>query len=112
MSIKDLLKMSLGSLWRRKLRTILTMLGVVVGTASIVVMISLGLGLQKTSMEQIELSFTMVTISLASAGSTFFIACGRTTRRMLLPAFRPRERAASVCPISTASMPPRKISAT
>ena len=51
MSVKDLLKMSLSSLWRRKLRTILTVLGVVIGTASIVVMISLGLGLNKASME-------------------------------------------------------------
>ena len=50
----DLLRMSLSSLWRRKLRTVLTVLGVVVGTASIVVMISLGLGLNKSSMEQIE----------------------------------------------------------
>ena len=54
MSYVDLLRMSLSSLWRRKLRTVLTVLGVVVGTASIVVMISLGLGLNKASMEQIE----------------------------------------------------------
>ena len=42
MSVSDLLKMSLSSLWRRKLSTVLTELGVVVGTASIMVMISLG----------------------------------------------------------------------
>ena len=54
MSVVDLLKMSLSSLWRRKLRTILTILGVVIGTASIVVMISLGLGLNRSMMEQIE----------------------------------------------------------
>ena len=40
----DLLRMSSNSLKRRKLRTFLTVLGVVIGTASIVVMISLGLG--------------------------------------------------------------------
>ena len=50
----DLLRMSLSSLWRRKLRTVLTVLGVVVGTASIVVMISLGLGLNKSSMEPVS----------------------------------------------------------
>ena len=38
MKFSDLLKMSLSSLWRRKLRTILTILGVIIGTASIVVM--------------------------------------------------------------------------
>ena len=41
----DLLRMSVSNLWRRKLRTFLTVLGVIIGTASIVVMISLGLGL-------------------------------------------------------------------
>ena len=44
----DLLRMSINSLKRRKLRTFLTVLGVVIGTASIVVMISLGLGLQES----------------------------------------------------------------
>ena len=43
----DLLRMSSNSLKRRKLRTFLTVLGVVIGTASIVVMISLGLGQEK-----------------------------------------------------------------
>ena len=54
MKFSDLLRMSGSNLLRRKLRTALTVLGVVIGTASIVVMISLGLGLQKSSLEQIE----------------------------------------------------------
>lgn len=54
MRFLDLLRMSSSNLLRRKLRTLLTVLGVVIGTASIVVMISLGLGLQKQSLEQIE----------------------------------------------------------
>ena len=64
MSYIDLLRMSLSSLWRRKLRTVLTVLGVVVGTASIVVMISLGLGLNKSSMEQIEQYGGLTTINV------------------------------------------------
>ena len=48
MSWIDLLRMSASNLKRRKLRTFLTVLGVVIGTASIVVMVSLGLGLQKS----------------------------------------------------------------
>ena len=64
------------------------------------------------SMEQMELSFTMVTISLARAGSTFLMAWGSTTSFMLCQEDRPRDRAASVCPLSTARMPARKISAT
>jgi ABC-type antimicrobial peptide transport system permease subunit len=48
---RDIILMANNNLWRRKARTILTCLGVVIGTASIVVMISLGIGL-RVSMEQ------------------------------------------------------------
>ena len=54
MKFSDLLRMSGSNLLRRKLRTALTVLGVVIGTASIVVMISLGLGLQKSSLEPVS----------------------------------------------------------
>ena len=57
----DLLRMSVSSLRRRKLRTFLTVLGVVIGTASIVVMISLGLGLQE-SMYKEAVSYTHLTL--------------------------------------------------
>ena len=43
MRFSDLLSMSVNNLRRRKLRTFLTVLGVVIGTASIVVMVSLGI---------------------------------------------------------------------
>ena len=54
MRFLDLLRMSSSNLWKRKVRTVLTVLGVVIGVASIVVMISLGLGLSRTQMEQME----------------------------------------------------------
>ena len=54
MSLIDLLRMSSSNLKRRKLRTFLTVLGVVIGTASIVVMVSLGLGMQEAMYKQIE----------------------------------------------------------
>ena len=44
MRFPDLLMMSVNNLRRRKLRTFLTVLGVIIGTASIVVMVSLGIG--------------------------------------------------------------------
>lgn len=47
MKFGDLLTMSLNNLRRRKLRTALTVLGVIIGTASIVVMVSLGIGLNE-----------------------------------------------------------------
>ncbi len=46
MSKIDLIVMSFRNLWRRKLRTALTVLGVVIGAASIIIMISLGLGMK------------------------------------------------------------------
>ena len=50
----DLMLMSLGSLFKRKVRTILTILGVVIGTTSIVVMISLGVGMKASMLSQME----------------------------------------------------------
>ena len=48
MRLRDMIAMSLSNLWKRKVRTLLTVTGVVIGTCAIVVMISLGLGMQKT----------------------------------------------------------------
>ena len=68
MSLIDLLRMSSGNLKRRKLRTFLTVLGVVIGTASIVVMISLGLGLQQSTYKEIEKSGGLTTIQVTGKG--------------------------------------------
>lgn len=70
----DLLRMSSGNLRRRKLRSILTILGVVIGTASIVVMISLGLGMQQSLYREIEQSggMTSITVSGMDVGSQMY----------------------------------------
>lgn len=47
MNSLDLIRMGLKNLFRRKMRTILTTLGIVIGTISIVVMVSLGLGMKQ-----------------------------------------------------------------
>ncbi|MFR0960796.1 MAG: ABC transporter permease [Dorea sp.] len=69
MSWIDLLRMSASNLKRRKLRTFLTVLGVVIGTASIVVMVSLGLGLQKSVYDEMEQSGGLTTINVTGSGS-------------------------------------------
>ncbi len=51
---KDIIKLAWTSLWRRKLRTILTMVGIMIGTAGIVIMISLGAGLEKSITGEFE----------------------------------------------------------
>ena len=44
----DLISMGSRNLFRRKARTFLTVLGVIIGTAAIVVMLSLGIGMNET----------------------------------------------------------------
>lgn len=67
MSWMDLLRMSSSNLKRRKLRTFLTVLGVMIGTTSIVVMISLGLGLQASMYEELEMMGGLNTINVTGA---------------------------------------------
>ncbi len=64
MSWMDLLRMSSSSLLKRKLRTFLTVLGVIIGTTSIVVMFSLGLGMQRAMYRQIEETGGLNTITV------------------------------------------------
>ena len=53
MSNLDVFTMAIRNLFKRKTRTFLTILGVVIGTVSIVVMISLGLAMNQTYEEQL-----------------------------------------------------------
>lgn len=70
MKFLDLWRMSSSNLWKRKTRTILTVLGVVIGIASIVVMVSLGLGLNKSMMQEIEQNGGLTTITV-NAGNYY-----------------------------------------
>ena len=54
MRISDLFLSSLKNLWRRKVRTLLTIFGVVIGTCSIVVMISLGVGVTRQQLSWLD----------------------------------------------------------
>ena len=47
----DLLRTAFLNLWRRKLRAVLTVLGMVIGTCSIVVMMSLGIGMRQAMID-------------------------------------------------------------
>lgn len=60
----DLLKLARRNLWRRKVRTILTVLGVLIGTTSIIVMLSLGIGLNENQLKSMENwgSLTMIRV--------------------------------------------------
>ena len=66
MRIIDQLTMAFMNLWRRKLRAVLTVLGMVIGTASIVVMISLGIGINEAQLENFEQFGSLTTIEVSS----------------------------------------------
>ncbi len=70
MKFLDLLTMSVNNLRRRKLRTGLTVLGVIIGTASIVVMISLGIGLQELTVERYESYGSLTAIQVYNYGNS------------------------------------------
>jgi len=66
MNILDMLLIAFMNLWRRKLRAFLTVLGMVIGTASIVVMVSLGIGINESFRENYERAGSLTTINVNS----------------------------------------------
>ncbi len=66
MSITDLLSTAFLNLWRRKLRAFLTVLGMVIGVASIVVMVSLGIGIRQATVESFAGTGSLTTIRVSS----------------------------------------------
>ncbi len=54
MKLIDTLLLSIKNLWRHKLRSFLTILGVMIGTCAIVIMLSLGIAMNRNFMEQLN----------------------------------------------------------
>ncbi|MEN6637111.1 MAG: ABC transporter permease [Clostridiaceae bacterium] len=66
MSLKDMLSTAFLNLWRRKMRAFLTVLGMVIGVASIVVMVSLGIGIKQATIESFAGTGSLLTIRVNS----------------------------------------------
>ncbi len=66
MIFSDLLRMAFMNLWRRKLRAVLTVLGMVIGVSSIVVMMSLGVGIRQATLESYESMGSLTNITVSS----------------------------------------------
>jgi len=83
MRFTDILRTAFMNLWRRKLRAVLTVLGMVIGVSSIVVMMSLGIGIKKSTMESYASmgSLTNITVSRWSYKET--TAGGTSTEKKL-----------------------------
>lgn len=66
MRIIDLIRMGLRNLFRRKARTLLTVIGVIIGTVSIVVMISVGIGMNRSFEASVMENGSMTVITVSS----------------------------------------------
>lgn len=83
MKISDMVVMCLRSLWRRKGRTLLTVTGVVIGCCAIIVMISLGLGMNQ-AMDNMLASWgdlTAVTIYNRNSGIIYDDGSGSNSEK-------------------------------
>ena len=69
MKLRDLFGMCLQNLRRRKLRTFLTMLGVVIGCCSIVIMVSIGVGMGETQEKLLSEMGDLTLITVMPKGS-------------------------------------------
>lgn len=72
MKFFDIFKMACGNFLRRKARTMLTVAGVVIGTMAVVIMISIGQGLEQGYTEQLKSwgSLTQVQVNRSWGGSS------------------------------------------
>ncbi len=73
MAIGDLLRLVLGNLLRRKARVVMTAIGVVIGTAAVIVLISLAAGLQRSATQDLGSigELTEITVSPGSVTRAF-----------------------------------------
>ncbi|NLB87941.1 MAG: ABC transporter permease [Syntrophomonadaceae bacterium] len=68
MNSRDLFRMSFQNLIRRKSRTILTVIGVMIGTCSIVIMLSLGIAMDRSFQEQLSQMGSLNIIDVHAGG--------------------------------------------
>ena len=84
MSFYDLMTMSLGNLWRRKLRTVLTVLGVLIGTTSIVAMLSLAFGMKQMIMDEYASMGAVTQIMISGGGGDMDSSSSQTDTSTML----------------------------
>ncbi len=85
MILRDLIKFALSNLWRGKLRSLLTILGVSIGVAALIAMVSFGSGLQKTFFDEfsdLELFNTVRITPTRVDLSTIFSLSRRTVKNI------------------------------
>src|SRR5690349_24909095 len=83
--IGAVLKIALRALARNKGRSLLTMLGIIIGVASVIAMVSLGQGAQKQVQDQISSMGTNMLIVSAGSQRTAGVRGGSGTTTTLTP---------------------------
>ncbi len=71
MRFQDLLRLAWNNLWRIKVRTILTVGGVIIGITFMVIMVSIGIGLERTITGELSGSFQLNLVNVYSGGSYY-----------------------------------------
>ncbi|MFL0266706.1 ABC transporter permease [Candidatus Clostridium radicumherbarum] len=65
MKYTRLIKMALSAVWHNKMRSFLTMLGIIIGISSVIVLVGMGQGTQKKISDQIEkLGTNLITVNI------------------------------------------------
>lgn len=65
MKFTRLIRMALASVWSNKMRSFLTMLGIIIGISSVIILVGMGQGTQKQISDQIEkLGTNLITINI------------------------------------------------
>lgn len=65
MRLSKLLKMALSSVWSNKMRSFLTMLGIIIGISSVILLVGMGSGTEKQVTDQIEnLGTNLITVNI------------------------------------------------
>ena len=95
MKAKTLVKVAGKSIVRNKMRTLLTMLGIIIGVAAVIVMVAVGAGAQAQIQRQIEnLGTNMIVITAAPASQGGVSQGAQTFNRLSLEDFEKLEREA------------------
>ena len=108
MRFLDLLLMSISNLKRRKMRTFLTVLGVIIGTTSVVIMVSLGIGLNALMLDQYASYGDMTAVTVYS--SNYYFGDGSSADENLqltddtVKQFERMEHVTGVSPVLTTSV--------
>src|SRR5882672_3738108 len=85
MSVFMILRIALKALSRNKMRTALTMLGMIIGVAAVITMVALGTGAQTSIEAQIQSAGTNVIIISAGNFSTGGVRSGQGNASTLIP---------------------------